>query len=274
MGLMRIWSGRQNESRQGRALLRAPRTEPYVRHSRIRLPPRVSDGKQPAVCGPVLVTRFPGPVPGTCFAVPHSPRPPPFAPPAPQLVTQPCSQASSLLWRSLTSPSRASPASVPHLPGADQPLTPLAGREISRFPGKEHPYMLGSLTAPGRLAARDNATVRVAFRHGNAVGTRDKGLIPAALKIDARPNSMRNRPDTVWIADQKMPCIPTRSHDCLVAVPHAHAELVAAQVVPDVLHRIEFRRVGWQRQQRDVVWHAQPFAALMPASTVANQHRV
>jgi hypothetical protein len=32
--------------------------------------------------------------------------------------------------------------------------------------------MPGSPTAPSRLAARDNATVRVAFRHGNAVGTR------------------------------------------------------------------------------------------------------
>ncbi len=33
--------------------------------------------------------------------------------------------------------------------------------------------MLGSLTAPGRRAARDDATGRVVFRHGNTVDTRD-----------------------------------------------------------------------------------------------------
>src|SRR3954466_14543053 len=52
--------------------------------------------------GPVPVTRFPGPVPGTCFAGPRSPRSPPFAPPAPPPVARLCSLASSLLWRSQT----------------------------------------------------------------------------------------------------------------------------------------------------------------------------
>ena len=33
--------------------------------------------------------------------------------------------------------------------------------------------MLGSLTTPGRTAARDGAAVRVAFQTGNAVGTRE-----------------------------------------------------------------------------------------------------
>jgi hypothetical protein len=52
--------------------------------------------------------------------------------------------------------------------------------------------MLGSLTAPGRLAARDSAAIRVAFRHGNTVGTQDKGLTrlngqPARSPADASP---------------------------------------------------------------------------------------
>jgi hypothetical protein len=50
--------------------------------------------------------------------------------------------------------------------------------------------MLGSLTAPGRPAARNDAADRVAFRLGNAVGTRDKGLTrlngqPARSPADA-----------------------------------------------------------------------------------------
>jgi hypothetical protein len=36
--------------------------------------------------------------------------------------------------------------------------------------------MLGSLTAPGRVATCDNAAARVAFRFGNIVGTRDLAL--------------------------------------------------------------------------------------------------
>ena len=37
-----------------------------------------------AVCVPAPVTRVPGTAPGACVAGPHSPRPPPFAPLAPQ----------------------------------------------------------------------------------------------------------------------------------------------------------------------------------------------
>src|SRR5438270_10436403 len=61
-----------------------------------------------------------GSVSGTCGIGSCSPWPPPFAPPPPRPVTRPCSAASLLLWRSLTSHARASSASVPHLPDADQ----------------------------------------------------------------------------------------------------------------------------------------------------------
>jgi hypothetical protein len=47
-----------------------------------------------------------------------------------------------------------------------------AGREISRFPVKERPYMPGSWTSPDRPGARANAPVRVAFRGGKRVGVR------------------------------------------------------------------------------------------------------
>ena len=39
--------------------------------------------------------------------------------------------------------------------------------------------MLGSLTTPGRTATRADAADRVAFRLGNAVGTRDKSAFAA-----------------------------------------------------------------------------------------------
>ena len=47
----------------------------------------------------------------------------------------------------------------------------LAKPEISRFPRKERPHMPGSWTTPGRAAARAIASVRVAFRTFEHVGT-------------------------------------------------------------------------------------------------------
>ena len=73
---------------------------------------------RPSVRVPTPVTRFPGPVPGTCFAGPRSPRSPSLAPPAPQRIAPLCSSASLLLRRSQTSRARASSATTPHLPDA------------------------------------------------------------------------------------------------------------------------------------------------------------
>jgi hypothetical protein len=50
-------------------------------------------------------------------------------------------------------------------------IPPLAKPEISRFPRKELPHMPGSWTTPGRAAARAIASVRVAFRTFEHVGT-------------------------------------------------------------------------------------------------------
>src|SRR5262245_37012285 len=82
-----------------------------------------------AVCVPAPVTRLPGSASGTCFADPHSPWSPPFAPLAPPQLPPPriapqgaplCSPASPLVRRSPTSHARASSATAPHLPDADQ----------------------------------------------------------------------------------------------------------------------------------------------------------
>src|SRR4051794_2454653 len=50
-------------------------------------------------------------------------------------------------------------------------IPPLAKPEISRFPCKELPHMPGSWTTPGRAEARAIASVRVAFRAFEHVGT-------------------------------------------------------------------------------------------------------
>jgi len=52
------------------------------------------------------------------------------------------------------------------------------------------------------------------------------------------------------IADEKIPGILAGSLDGLVADPDPSTELVATQVVPDVLHWVEFGgiRLPWPRQ--------------------------
>jgi len=49
--------------------------------------------------------------------------------------------------------------------------------------------------------------------------------------------------------------------------------LVGAQVFPDVLHRVQSRRIGWQRDQQDVVWDPEFLIALMPTGVIADQRR-
>src|SRR4051794_30580536 len=74
----------------------------------------------------------------------------------------------------MTSPVRASSATAPRLPDADQTARgPVVGREISRFPCQERACMPGSLTTPDRPGARAGALARVAFRFGNSVGIRN-----------------------------------------------------------------------------------------------------
>ena len=71
--------------------------------------------------------------------------------------------------------------------------------------------------------------------------------------------------------DQEVPRVAARGDDCVIAIPDSHAEFVAPQVVPDVLDRVELRRVGWQWQKRDVDWHVLSPARSMPSGAVAHQ---
>src|SRR5271165_1728527 len=75
-------------------------------------------------------------------------------------------------------------------------------------------------------------------------------VIPGILNIDPFPRATHDGLDAFWVANEKVPSILAGDHDCLVAVPDEVAELVAAQIVPDVLHWLEprsgsrFRGVG------------------------------
>ena len=68
--------------------------------------------------------------------------------------------------------------------------------------------MPGSLTTPGRLGARDDAPVRVAFRDVNGVGTRDCNLSrldgwPMRTPVNASPWPSRataHDSGSMWIA--------------------------------------------------------------------------
>ena len=66
-------------------------------------------------------------------------------------------------------------------------------------------------------------------------------------------------------------CIPSVAaslDDCIVVVEDSVAELVLAQILPDVLDRIEFGRIGWKFKQADVVRDLELSAGLMPSGAV------
>jgi hypothetical protein len=113
-----------------------------------------------------------GPAPGACVAGSRSPWSLSLAPPAPQRIAPLCSSASQLLRQSQTSRARASSVTASRLSDADLRVHPQAKPETSRFPNKELPHMPGSPTTPGRADTRVVASVHVAFRDYEHVGTR------------------------------------------------------------------------------------------------------
>src|SRR5882762_623552 len=87
-----------------------------------------------------------------------------------------------------TSRGRASSASAPRLPDADQwRCAALVNHETSRFPYKECLHMPGSPTTPGRRGPCDSAPLRVAFRVSDGVGTRNIDLFAAQWLACALP---------------------------------------------------------------------------------------
>jgi len=154
------------------------------------------------------VTRAPGAVSGACFAGSRSPWPPPFAPPAPLRSGPLCSSASQLLWQSLTSRDRASPATAPRLPDADRRRLPNGRSRDLPVPAQGASAHARVFDHAGSSGARDDALGCVAFHHMHGVGTQDRTLSrldgwPMRSPVNASPRPSRataHDSGPMWIA--------------------------------------------------------------------------
>ncbi len=59
--------------------------------------------------------------------------------------------------------------------------------------------------------------------------------------------------DSVWFCCEGIPGLAAGLDNCFGVVEHAEGKEALAQIEPDPLDRVEFRTVGWQRHQREVV---------------------
>ena len=81
-------------------------------------------------------------------------------------------------------------------------------------------------------------------------------VIPTASNIDLCIVPGSDGPDALWLSDKGVPGFATGIDDVVVGVIDAVGEVVLAQVLPDVLLRIELGGVGRQVEQADVVGQA------------------
>jgi hypothetical protein len=79
-------------------------------------------------------------------------------------------------------------------------------------------------------------------------------VIPTALKVDLRPFAKCDRSDGGLVIGKEIPGLAALIDDVAVVIKDSDGELVLSQVLPNVLHRIEFWRLGRQGQKGDVVW--------------------
>src|SRR5690349_18801011 len=99
-------------------------------------------------------------------------------------------------------------------------------------------------------------------------------LIPTALVGDRfGPLAAGDRGEAVGRRHEPVPRLAAGRDDGVVALPDAMAELVLAQVLPDVLDRVRLGRAGGQRQQREVLGDGK-VAGAVPAGAVEHDHGV
>lgn len=77
-----------------------------------------------------------------------------------------------------------------------------------------------------------------------------------------------------FFGGERAPRLAASVDDGVVAFEDAVAELVLAQVLPDVLDRIEFGQLGRQFEQADVVRDIELAAGLMPSRAVEQHNGV
>src|SRR5436190_8871691 len=130
------------------------------------------------------------------------------APPAPLRSGPLCSSASQLLWQSLTSRDRASPATAPRLPDADRRRLPNGRSRDLPVPAQGASAHARVFDHAGSSGARDDALGCVAFHHMHGVGTQDKTLSrldgwPMRSPVNASPRPSRapaHDSGPMWIA--------------------------------------------------------------------------
>ena len=139
---------------------------------------------RPSVRVPTPVTRFPGPVPGTCFAGPRSPRSPSLAPPAPQRIALLCSSASCYYDGSVFSGSCII-GYVPRLPDRSSLILP-----------RSNPRPLGS-------RAKSFHTARVSTTPGRvALATTRPSMLPSVTTNTSAPGTFK----LSWLYGWPMRC--------------------------------------------------------------------
>lgn len=73
--------------------------------------------------------------------------------------------------------------------------------------------------------------------------------------------------DSVWLCREGIPGLAAGLDNCFGVVEHAEGKEALAEIKPDPLDRVEFRTVGWQRHQRDVVRNGER-ALVVPTGAV------
>ena len=73
------------------------------------------------------------------------------------------------------------------------------------------------------------------------------------------------------LCDEPVPGVAACIHDGVVSIEDAIAEVVAAQIGPDVFYRVQLRAVWGQVEQGDVVRDAQLVVGLMPSCAVDDE---
>ena len=85
------------------------------------------------------------------------------------------------------------------------------------------------------------------------------------------PGDRAERADQAGISGEAVPGRLADIHDVPQTTKYRVGEPVAAQIVPNPLHRVELRAIGRQVQQSDIAGHHQSLAAV-PTGTIEDHH--
>src|ERR1019366_3569784 len=78
-------------------------------------------------------------------------------------------------------------------------------------------------------------------------------LIPGALYFNLCIDAFGNGDEDVGQPHESVPCVTAPIDDSLIVLINNVAELITSEVLPEILYRVEFRSIGRQAQQHDVL---------------------